>query len=192
MSVEMKKCKECGKLFTPRNPRQQYCDDVHYRPCPVCGKPVEAKYLSDPARVCSDECKKILAQRKRGEKKAETVKKIEPKRSVTEELENSRPAVKQSKIIKQKQLIKPKSNSNEIDVEYEEMMRTTQSVKEYVGPKTCKYTPGHVYGVTVERVDHVYEVTAAYDFTEHQVVDIMIPVASQSSYHNYFKPVENL
>lgn len=52
--MEMKKCKECGKLFTPKNPRSQYCDDKHYRPCPVCGRPVEIKYLSDPTPRCME------------------------------------------------------------------------------------------------------------------------------------------
>lgn len=56
--MEMKKCKECGKLFTPKNPRSQYCDDKHYRPCPVCGKRVEIKYLSDPTPRCI-ECRKL-------------------------------------------------------------------------------------------------------------------------------------
>ena len=55
--MDMRQCKECGKLFVPKG-REQYCSDIHYRPCPVCGKPVEAKYLSDPARRC-DDCKKV-------------------------------------------------------------------------------------------------------------------------------------
>lgn len=55
--LEMKNCKECGKLFRPRSKNSVYCDGIHFRPCPVCGKPVEAKYLSDPARCCSNECK---------------------------------------------------------------------------------------------------------------------------------------
>lgn len=49
-------CKECGKKFEAKSPRVAYCSDTHYRPCPVCGKPVEAKYLSDPARKC-EECR---------------------------------------------------------------------------------------------------------------------------------------
>lgn len=57
MELQMKKCKECGKMFHPRNPRSQYCDNKHYRPCPVCGKDVEIKYLSDPTPRCAD-CKK--------------------------------------------------------------------------------------------------------------------------------------
>lgn len=54
--MEMRKCKECGKMFMPKG-REKYCSDVHYRPCPVCGTPVIAKYLSDPPRKC-DNCKK--------------------------------------------------------------------------------------------------------------------------------------
>lgn len=58
MTLTMKKCKECGKLFTPKNPRSQYCDDKHYRPCPTCGKSIEIKYLSDPTPRCA-ECRKL-------------------------------------------------------------------------------------------------------------------------------------
>lgn len=63
--MEMRRCKECGKMFLPTSKRQQYCNEIHFRPCPVCGKLVEAKYLSDPARCCSNECKKQLAARNR-------------------------------------------------------------------------------------------------------------------------------
>ena len=58
MELQMKKCKECGKLFTPKNPRAQYCEDKHFRPCPICQKPVEIKYLSDPTPRCA-ECRKL-------------------------------------------------------------------------------------------------------------------------------------
>lgn len=58
MELQMKKCKECGKLFAPKNPRSQYCDDKHYRPCPTCGKLIEIKYLSDPTPRC-EECRKL-------------------------------------------------------------------------------------------------------------------------------------
>ena len=54
MSINI--CKECGKQFEAKSPRVAYCSDIHYRPCPVCGKPVVAKYLSDPPRRCV-ECK---------------------------------------------------------------------------------------------------------------------------------------
>ena len=58
MELALRKCKECGELFKPVSVRQQYCKKVHYRPCPVCGKLIEAKVLSDPPRCCSIECTK--------------------------------------------------------------------------------------------------------------------------------------
>lgn len=60
--MDMKKCKECGKLFVPKSKNSVYCDAIHYRPCPVCGKLVEAKYLSDPPRTCSTECRKQVSK----------------------------------------------------------------------------------------------------------------------------------
>lgn len=62
MSYAPKKCKECGKEFIPDSPRQEYCKDVHYRPCPVCGKPVKAIYLNESPRCCSKECRTIKAK----------------------------------------------------------------------------------------------------------------------------------
>jgi len=50
------KCKECGKLFSSDNSRQVFCDDVHYRPCPICGKSVEVRDLYDLPMTCSPEC----------------------------------------------------------------------------------------------------------------------------------------
>lgn len=51
-----RKCKECGKEFIPNSSRQFYCKEPHYRPCPVCGKPVLVKQFSDVPRACSMEC----------------------------------------------------------------------------------------------------------------------------------------
>lgn len=53
-------CKICGKSFE-RKGNSVYCPGPHYRPCPVCGKPVEFHRLSDPIRCCSPECVKELA-----------------------------------------------------------------------------------------------------------------------------------
>ena len=50
----IKICKECGQEFEATNPRQAYCSREHRRPCPVCGKPVLIKYLSDPTPRCAD------------------------------------------------------------------------------------------------------------------------------------------
>ena len=72
MSINI--CKECGKQFEAKSPRILYCPAVHYRPCPVCGEPVIAKYLSDPPRRC-DKCKgkSIPAQSKVEPAKVESV-----------------------------------------------------------------------------------------------------------------------
>jgi len=54
MSINI--CKECGKQFEAKSARIMYCPGPHYRPCPICGEPVLAKYLSDPPRRC-DKCR---------------------------------------------------------------------------------------------------------------------------------------
>lgn len=56
----MKKiCLHCGKEFDTNNPQKLYCDDIHYRPCPVCQKPVAMSDndFSKPAKCCSQECR---------------------------------------------------------------------------------------------------------------------------------------
>lgn len=55
--ISKKKCIFCGKEFTPRTPRQVYCDDKHYGPCPVCGKPTEIKDFTIGPQACSEECR---------------------------------------------------------------------------------------------------------------------------------------
>lgn len=56
MAHAPKKCKECGKEFIPNSGKQNYCKDIHYRPCPICGKPVEVRHFSDKPRTCSTDC----------------------------------------------------------------------------------------------------------------------------------------
>lgn len=62
----IKTCKHCGKQFETNNPQKIYCDGPHYRPCPVCGKPVIMidNDFSRPPRCCSNECSKIKRQKK--------------------------------------------------------------------------------------------------------------------------------
>ena len=50
-------CLLCGKEFQPRTGRQMYCEDMHYGPCPVCGKSTKIldPVLGPPA--CSEECR---------------------------------------------------------------------------------------------------------------------------------------
>lgn len=61
-----KVCQHCGKTFETNSPQKIYCDDQHYRPCPICGKPVAMidNDFSRPPKCCSTECSKILRQKK--------------------------------------------------------------------------------------------------------------------------------
>lgn len=59
-NIPPKKCKICGKEFTPNSCRQLYCKDLHYRICPVCGKPYPEPNLDkfkSPPTTCSIECR---------------------------------------------------------------------------------------------------------------------------------------
>lgn len=60
-------CKICGKEFD-RVGNGVYCKGPHYRPCPVCGKPVAFHLPSEPAKCCSDSCVRILADRSKSKK----------------------------------------------------------------------------------------------------------------------------
>lgn len=56
-------CELCGKEFIPESNTQRYCKKDHYRPCPICGKPVLVKAAYDVPRTCSNECEvKLRAQ----------------------------------------------------------------------------------------------------------------------------------
>lgn len=55
--VKSKICKLCGKEFIPKS-NAIYCEGPHYRPCPMCGKPVEYHRVSEPIRFCSRECRR--------------------------------------------------------------------------------------------------------------------------------------
>lgn len=59
-NISPRKCKICGKEFTPNSCRQYYCKELHYRICPVCGKsypePNLDKFKSEPT-TCSMECR---------------------------------------------------------------------------------------------------------------------------------------
>ena len=55
-------CELCGKEFHPNSSMQRYCEDDHYHPCPVCGKPVKIARGSEalPAVCCSTECSETM------------------------------------------------------------------------------------------------------------------------------------
>lgn len=163
-----RRCRECGEWFTPRSKNQIYCDKLHYRPCPVCGKPVEAKYLSDPARCCSNECKAIARKKKQEEEKSKRLQQTDA----------------------QQPKVKPLKKLNPEDANYEEQLREISTVKTYIFSRTiCGFTKGHEYAIEInqEKGSYVYDIAATYDFTEHKHVDLLLNVASMASFSRYFK-----
>lgn len=55
--LDPKICPLCGKEFIPKTTRQVYCTDIHYVPCPVCGKMTELKDVSTGPQACSEACR---------------------------------------------------------------------------------------------------------------------------------------
>ena len=63
---EVRVCKWCGKEFHPREVRDVYCYDTHYKECVICGKRFvfdPRKHRSEESNTCSKECKgKLMSQ----------------------------------------------------------------------------------------------------------------------------------
>ena len=62
----VKTCKWCGKEFHPKSVRDEYCYDIHFQTCEICGQ----KFIIDVRRdktvkTCSPECKKALQLKNR-------------------------------------------------------------------------------------------------------------------------------
>ena len=175
--MEMKKCKECGKLFVPKSARAQYCDGEHYRPCPVCGKLVYAKYLSDPARCCSREC----SQKKNN---AVSITNVSCKEiSVSKEVrslftipDSPVECVEPRKVVQKLSQLSP-------DSEFAAMLRETADVRTYTGVPVLGFIPGHEYALEINKDDRniLYIIEACYDFTEGKEVDHCIHMASKIS-----------
>lgn len=56
-------CKWCGKEFHPKSKRDEYCYELHYKICEVCGKQFVIDVRRHPeVKTCSKECRYKLAQ----------------------------------------------------------------------------------------------------------------------------------
>ena len=218
--MEMKKCKECGDLFMPKSKNSVYCDKLHYRPCPVCSKPVEAKYLSDPARCCSQECKNAARMQAKSKVLSKavssitlgTVKLDESAASsvVVEKVPSSSTGSKTSAFgalaaaVNNEEVVASNEHSRarpaqqhiqpvpyfdnpERDIDFEESLRDTNTVRMYVGKNTTlKFVAGHEYALEVNKTIYGYEVEAIYDFTTGKSTSIMMPLSSQISINQQF------
>lgn len=53
-----RKCKFCGREFTPTTAQNEYCQGPHYKECAVCRKQFEVDVRKgEPAQTCSNECR---------------------------------------------------------------------------------------------------------------------------------------
>lgn len=165
--MEMRKCKECGKLFVPKG-REQYCSAIHYRPCPVCGKLVEAKYLSDPARCCSKECQAALraASKKHVNAATKPVTAV-----VTTDVDES------------------KMSASEAVAKYADYLSDSlDDPREYQGPDNLLgFKAGHKYLIDISKKPNcAYEISAYKDCTTSEVVDLFITLSSMIAINRYF------
>lgn len=200
-----KLCKECGQPFIPKG-RESYCTRTHYRPCPVCGKPVEAKYLSDPARCCSKECQAIARSNK---KKSTEVAPAKP--AVTTEATSNVVAKQPAKevettdnvvqfhtinhneiknLLKFPEPIKPLPLTSDVDIS--QLCKTTDvgdtPAKVYQGiDGLYGWKQGHTYLLEInKKPNQPYMIAATFDYTDNKTVDLVIPLSSQNSIKRNF------
>ena len=64
ISDQIRICKWCGKKFHPKEIRDVYCYDKHYKKCVICGKDFEIDVRKDQnVETCSKECmSKLMSQ----------------------------------------------------------------------------------------------------------------------------------
>ena len=178
---EMRKCKECGKLFQPKG-REQYCSEIHYRPCPICGTLVVAKYLSDPPRRCAN-CKannKILPKGHskllfdiQGNQPTDIKKPTSKKSNVTA----SSKASNESSVSKQ---------SQQLNIE----IPSGKDIRRYVGKDYKKgkgFRPNHLYELDIQKDEYSYILSAVYDWTDNKEVAITELFSSKISIDGHFK-----
>lgn len=189
MALEMKKCKECGKLFTPKSKLSKYCDETHYRPCPVCQKLVVAKYLSDPARCCSGKCRFEFGKMNKEEStlnvESETIQTFAE--TITDDMKEEDSSNQEviETVVELKLDAVSEITEASISLKYDE-------IKKYVGNTTAGFIKDHEYAVCInkEKGSNVYVITAVRDVTTDEPVDLMMTISSKSSYYRKFKSVK--
>ncbi len=187
-TLEKKRCKECGEYFTPRSARQQYCDKLHYRPCPNCGKLVEAKYLSDPPKYCSDECRKEARQNKKQSGHSDIVSMVEFQDEATSSVKAAQRTAEQSISLALFGLVNKDISDVNLE-EHEDKLRKKFKCKTYVNEReVLGFKCNHEYAIIINRPKGYvsYEVSAVYDFDEGKMVDLMMPCSSMISINKYF------
>lgn len=181
--MDMKKCKECGKLFVPKSTRSQYCDELHYRPCPVCSKLVEAKYLSDPARCCSKECQQVLKKQNKPTSMLPQSKVKDNVAFVEVDIDDSDNVINAVSDIHNHNISATLSEEGRFLLE-------DADIRTYVGRTNCKFIQGHTYAVRVskDRDYGNYQVEGYYDLSDDKQCQAYLVQASIISFNQFFLP----
>lgn len=213
----IKICKECGKEFEAKNARQAYCNRRHYRPCPVCGVPVFAKYLSDPARSCSNKCKsarnftpitisqeewdRLVAE---AEEHAGSTEEVAPKNDSAIQKSSSVktsdtqrsiklfvPADKITKVEEPKAVVERKQNNNPFTAD--EILEKPVIAK-FMHTSTCPtFIKDHVYVLKAKKTFYSYEIEALQDVTDSEILEnSVINCSSMTSFNVLFERVSTL
>ena len=200
--TEMRACKECGKMFMPKG-REKYCSDVHYRPCPVCGTPVVAKYLSDPPCKC-DQCKRKRIQPVSKAKSLFNIDQpnfskpmaltIDLTKSAQFEKEAKKEVKVQTKL--EASVMKVTTTENTVKIETtqgldpEKFCETyDDKIMKYVGPNFGQFENNHNYKIALSRKENYYLMTSCHDVTENKEVKCFYLASSQLNISNRFAVV---
>ena len=180
--------------------KEKYCSRDHYRPCPVCGKPVFAKYLSDPARCCSGVCRFVYGMKNKGievaaptyvpEVEVETAaQSTEDAKHIEEVMEQKAElGIEVEKITEPVEVVE----ITEVPVEGSAVDESKYEKKEDVGENTSMgFIKGHIYLVeTVQEGRGSYQVIAHRDETTHDNIDKMMPFSNKKMISKNFHAVK--
>ena len=197
---EMRQCKECGEMFMPKG-REKYCSKVHYRPCPICGTPVVAKYLSDPPSKCAN-CKGKKMQPASAVSKPKSIFNIDDDKK-EEKQTTEKPVEAASEIVEEEssvqQEINEKLQEGSAKPAQEEITKTidpdefcaalNDTIRRYIGPNmegSYKFVNGHDYKILVDRKESCYMVSSTHDITAGKEVSCFGLYSSQISIRNRF------
>lgn len=174
-SIE-KICPLCQKKFIPKG-RQKYCDGPHFKPCPVCGKPVPAPYPSDPAKCCSSECRKKLKDKINSTSENPT----------SPQLITSTPSVEHEPERQEYPLMAGVELNREPMPILEKGGKAFFTKECVFDSKMPRLIKGHIYDIEVIKGPYTYEVKLTYDHTYREDMEFIFNVGSAISFNHYFK-----
>ena len=195
VKLEMKKCKECGEMFMPTSNKQKYCTKMHYRPCPVCGKPVYAKYLSDPARCCSGICKAKLGKLNKSDPHyADSLSEVVQMQKDADEVaqrsaEHALEAYGKADVADVEEYAKSTTQSDVLDAALDKLEELANSsiAKTYVGPSQDGWIQNNRYAVVITQEGKEHVVSAKYDYTACEDVSLEYRFTNKKKISQIFK-----